>query len=163
MARLNSPTLPLALAALLLSVDGSDVHQVGRRLRYTNKENDRAAWLLSNLVNIAHAQSVPWPKLQRVLVHVGAGELLALAASFSEAHDDSLAYCRERLTWPVDRLNPPLLVDGADLIRHGLKPGPQFSALLEQIRDAQLNGQIATRDEALALVDRSRAGGDTLR
>ena len=68
----------------------------------------------------------------------------------------ALAFCRERLAWPPERLNPPPLVDGADLIRHGLAPGPQFSALLEQVRDAQLNGEIASRDEALALADRLR-------
>jgi tRNA nucleotidyltransferase/poly(A) polymerase len=162
MTRLNSPTLSLALAALLLSVD-ADVHEVGRRLRYTNKENDRVAWLLCNLVTIAHAHSIPWPKLQRVLVHDGAEELIALAESFSDADDPALAFCRERLAWPADRLNPPPLIDGADLIRQGLTPGPHFSALLEQIRDAQLNGEISNRDEALALADRLRPAGDSLR
>jgi tRNA nucleotidyltransferase/poly(A) polymerase len=162
MSRLSSPTLSLALAALLLSVDGADVHEVGRRLRYTNKENDRAAWLLDNLVTVAHAPSVPWPKLQRVLVHDGAHELVALAESFSDANDNATTYCRERLTWPAEQLNPPPLVDGADLIGHGLRPGPQFSALLEEIRDAQLNGEIGTRQEALALADRLRASGESL-
>ena len=40
----------------------------------------------------------------------------------------ALAFCRERLAWPAERLNPPPLVDGADLIRHGLQPGPNFAA-----------------------------------
>jgi tRNA nucleotidyltransferase/poly(A) polymerase len=162
MARLNSPTLPLALAALLLSVDDVDVHDVGRRLRYTNKESDRAAWLLNNLVTVAHAPSAGWPKLQRVLVHDGANELVALADSFSEASDEALNFCRERLAWPAERLDPPPILDGADLICHGLTPGPQFSALLEEIRDAQLNGQIATREDALAFVDRLRPGDQSL-
>jgi hypothetical protein len=43
-----------------------------------------------------------------------------------------------------------------------LAPGPGFSALLEKIRDAQLNGEIHSRDEALALADRLRGQGDTL-
>jgi tRNA nucleotidyltransferase/poly(A) polymerase len=162
MARLGSPTLSLAIAALLLSVDGADIHEAGRRLRFTNKETDRADWLLGNLVTIMHAPSVPWPKLQRVLVHDGAHELVALAESISDANDSALAFCRERLAWSAERLNPPPIIDGADLIQHGLKPGPQFSALLEEIRDAQLNGEIATRAEALALVDRLRPAGESL-
>jgi hypothetical protein len=162
MARFNSPTLSLALAALLLSAAGADVHELGRRLRYTNKEIDRAGWLLGNLVTIVRAPGSPWPRLQRVLVHDGAAELVSLAESFGDPNDAALIFCRQRLAWPVERLNPPLLVDGADLIRHGLKPGPQFSALLEQIRDAQLNGQITTRDDALALADRLRTGGEPL-
>jgi tRNA nucleotidyltransferase/poly(A) polymerase len=162
MARLSAPSLSLALAAFLLSVDGADIHEVGRRLRYTNKEIDRATWLLGNLITVAHGPRVPWPKLQRVLVHDGAAELVALAESFSEPDDSALSFCRERLAWPAERLNPNPLVDGADLIRHGLKPGPQFSALLEEIRDAQLNCEIATRDEALAFADRLRTGGKPL-
>jgi hypothetical protein len=53
-------------------------------------------------------------------------------------------------------------VDGGELIAHGLAPGPQFSALLERVRDAQLNGHIQTREQALSLVDRLRATGETL-
>jgi hypothetical protein len=111
---------------------------------------------------MSHAPSVPWPKLQRLLVHDGAAEIVALLETITEPDDAALAYCRERLALPAERLNPPPLVDGADLIRHGLTPGPEFSALLEQVRDAQLGGQIASKDEALLLVDRLRAGDNTL-
>jgi hypothetical protein len=61
------------------------------------------------------------------------------------------------LAWPPERLNPPPLLDGAALIEHGLAPGPPFAQLLEQVRDAQLEGRIHSRDEALALVDRLRS------
>jgi poly(A) polymerase len=158
LARLRKPTLSLALAALLLSVDDADISEIGRRLRYTNKEIDRAEWLVNQLHTVAHAPATPWPKLQRILTHDGASELLALYGSISEPDDTALAFCRERLGWPPEKLNPPALVDGADLIGHGLTPGPQFSDLLEQIRDAQLDGEISTRKDALALADRLRAG-----
>jgi poly(A) polymerase len=156
---LREPTLPLALAVALLSAEQADIHDVGRRLRYTNKEIERSSWLITNLVTVAHAPAVPWPKLQRILVHEGAAELIELLAVIAEPDDSAVAFCRERLAWPSEVLNPPPLVDGADLIRHGLAPGPHFSQLLEQIRDAQLNGEIATREEALALVDRLRDSG----
>jgi tRNA nucleotidyltransferase/poly(A) polymerase len=162
LGRLHSPTLPLALAALVLAVDDADVGAMGRRLRYTNKEIERTSWLIGHLMTAAHAAAAPWPKLQRILVHDGAGELVALLETVSDPDDAALAFCRERLAWPAERLNPPPLVDGAGLIQHGLAPGPQFSALLEQIRDAQLNGEIHTREEALALADRLRAPGNTL-
>jgi hypothetical protein len=97
--------------------------------------------------------------LQRLLTHEGAAELLALHAAIAGSDDLALAFCRERLAWPIERLNPPPLVDGSDLIRHGLNPGPQFSDILEQARDAQLNGEIHTPDEALAFIDRLRGPG----
>ncbi len=175
-AALREPSLPVALAALLSTWYGAantetelpapstplPVHTLARRLRYTNKEADRAAWLLHQLPVVARSHETPWPQLQRILVHDGAAELLALYEVIAGPDDPALAICRERLAWPPERLNPPPLVDGSDLIRHGLEPGPQFSALLERIRDAQLEGEIHTREEALALADRLRRDPEQL-
>jgi poly(A) polymerase len=148
---LKEPTVATVFALLLNTESPKDF---GRDLRFTNKEIDRATWLLTNCVFIAQAKQLPWPELQRILTHEGTPELLALFEAMKGPDNPALAYCRERLAWPAERLNPLPLVDGNDLIRHGLSPGPQFSALLEQVRDAQLNGEIHTRDDALALVDR---------
>jgi poly(A) polymerase len=169
---LRDPTLALALAALLSQAHDSESKasdvplstpdsplpiQIGRRLRYTNKEIERASWLLANRKAIANAQQLPWHQLQRILIHDGASEVLALHEAVAGSADPALAFCRERLAWPPERLNPPLLIDGAALIGHGLAPGPQFAELLERVRDAQLDGGVQTRDQALALVDRLRS------
>jgi tRNA nucleotidyltransferase/poly(A) polymerase len=131
--------------------------QLGRRLRFTNKEIERSAWLLANLKDASHAPQLPWPRVQRILTHEGAAELVALHEAVAGSADAALAFCRERLAWPPERLNPPPLIDGAALIEHGLAPGPSFAQLLEQVRDAQLEGCIQTRGQALALVDRLRS------
>jgi poly(A) polymerase len=160
LAALEEPALPLALAALLSRISPPapgpqpPVQTVGRRLKYTNKEIDRAAWLLNQLPAIARAAALPWPQLQRILVHEGALELLALRAATAGPADAAASFCRERLAWPAEILNPPPILTGGDLIRHGLKPGPDFATILEKVRDAQLNGEINSRDEALALVER---------
>jgi poly(A) polymerase len=156
---LKSPTLALAVAAILSCTPPgpSVVNTVGRRLRYTNKEIERAAWLLASRDAIGSATSLPWPRLQRLLTHDGAAELVSLRESFAGQTDAGAMFCRERLAWPEERLNPRPLLDGGDLIRHGLSPGPHFAALLESVRDAQLVGEICSREEALALVDRLRA------
>jgi len=49
---------------------------------------------------------------------------------------------------------PPRLVNGDDLVALGLKPGPGFRRLLEAVEEAQWEGKVATREEALALVRR---------
>ncbi len=46
---------------------------------------------------------------------------------------------------------PPPLVTGEDLKRLGLHPGPLFRPILEGVRAAQLDGQVRSPDEALAL------------
>ncbi len=159
LAALQKPTLPLALAVLLASLPtphSSFPVSLGRRLRYTNKEIERTGWLLANRPAIAEAAQLPWPRLQRLLTHEGAAELIALHEAMAGSADSALDFCRERLAWPAERLNPPPLIDGSALIAHGLKPGPHFASLLECVRDAQLNGEIRTRAEALAFTDRLR-------
>ena len=64
------------------------------------------------------------------------------------------------LSLPPEELNPPPLLTGDDLVAHGVPRGKQYVALLEAVRDAQLEKQIHTKAEALALVDRLRAAGD---
>ncbi len=49
-------------------------------------------------------------------------------------------------------IRPALLLTGADLIAAGYRPGPQFKAMLTAAEDAQLEGAVTSRDEALALV-----------
>lgn len=52
-----------------------------------------------------------------------------------------------------ERLSPPALITGHDLMRtFGLAPGPIIGELLEQVREAQADGQIASREQALRWV-----------
>jgi poly(A) polymerase len=53
---------------------------------------------------------------------------------------------------PPEVIDPPPFVTGDDLIVMGLQPGPRFKSVLETIRDAQLNLELNSRDEALARV-----------
>jgi poly(A) polymerase len=47
---------------------------------------------------------------------------------------------------------PPPLVRGEDLIALGLKPGPRFGEILEEVETRQLEGALKNREEALAWV-----------
>jgi tRNA nucleotidyltransferase/poly(A) polymerase len=52
-------------------------------------------------------------------------------------------------------VSPPRLVDGNDLMRIlSLRPGPAIGRLLEAVREAQVEGEIGTREEALEFVRR---------
>lgn len=54
----------------------------------------------------------------------------------------------------AEGVSPVPWVDGNDLIVMGRKPGPQFRRLLEAVYDAQLDGTVTSRQEALAWVQR---------
>jgi hypothetical protein len=54
-----------------------------------------------------------------------------------------------------ERVAPPSLVDGNDLLREfGLQPGPQVGDLLEAVREAQVSGEVSSHAEALALISK---------
>jgi poly(A) polymerase len=82
-------------------------------------------------------------------------ELLGYCEAVADVMDDSIAeieFCREKLALPGQVFNPPPLITGEDLKQLGIPPGPAYRELLDAVRDAQLEGAIATRDEALRLV-----------
>ena len=69
-----------------------------------------------------------------------------------------MEFCENILrTTPRELLDPPPLVTGDDLIALGIEQGPLFKKLLDAVRDAQLEGTIRTKDEAIELVKRLQA------
>jgi poly(A) polymerase len=55
---------------------------------------------------------------------------------------------------PEDQLKPPLLINGNDLIEAGFTPGPRFKKMLAAVEDAQLEGTLRTKEEALRFARR---------
>ena len=51
---------------------------------------------------------------------------------------------------PAEQVRPKPLITGDDLIAAGFTPGPHFKELLTAVEDAQLEGLIQTKDEAMA-------------
>lgn len=156
---LQQPSFELAFAVLLLGV--SNVEVICRRLKLSNEELDRTAWLVRNQNALRDAESLSLARLKRLLAHPFRDDLLALTRATLLAQQAELypvLFCEQFLeTTPAKVLNPPPLVTGDDLIALGLKPGPRFKQLLEEVRDAQLNLELVDRDAALEWV-RQRVG-----
>jgi len=157
---LNAPGFELAASALLLSLPdvGAEARVVCKRLRMSNDELETIGWLLPHVGDVMASRSKSLAELKRLLVHPSARDLLELARVDTLARGGDLSpvmHCEELLRQtPVDRLDPAPLVSGADLIAMGLQPGKLFRQLLEAVRDAQLNEQLSTKDDAMALIKR---------
>ena len=155
--RFRGPGFPLVLAALLSGrVDAAGARAVCQRWRLSNKETDRTVWLVQHRDALGEARSMRWSALQPVLMAPGAEDLLAMEeaeAGASGRPADTVAWCRSRLEPPREELDPPPLLTGEDLIRHGVSPGPLYRVLLERVRHAQLDGEVETKREALDLAD----------
>ncbi|MBX9791255.1 MAG: CCA tRNA nucleotidyltransferase [Pirellulales bacterium] len=173
LGQLLEPGFPLALAALLHQVGWPAVRSagsgdpceagaaltriIGRRLRLAKREIELASWLVRQQNSLAGARKLPWPTLQRRLIHPDIRDLVEFHRAVASVHGASrgdVEHCRKLLELPADELNPPPLLTGDDLIAHGLRPGIAFHGLLDKVRDAQLLGEIGSREEALLLVDR---------
>ena len=153
--RVAKPEFPLALGALLHElVDPAGARRVCNRWRLSNKETDRVAWLVEHHAALGGARSMAWSVLQPLLIAEGIEDLLALSEAASPVGCDEVAYCRPLLEQPREVLDPPPLITGDDLLAHGVSSGPQYRILLGRARAAQLDEQIHTKQEALALVDR---------
>ncbi len=154
---LQEPSFSLALAVLLHAfVDPVGAAAICRRWKLSNRDADRTRWLVAQQNVLVDAQHAAWPKLQRILTTDGVDELLAMHAAEAAATGRDTAhieYCRRRLQLPPDELDPPPLITGDDLIRHGVPRGKQYQRLLVAVRDAQLEKKVATKAEALRLVD----------
>jgi poly(A) polymerase len=73
---------------------------------------------------------------------------------------DHWEFVRERwLTMPEEAVRPKPLITGRDLIAAGYKPGAPFKQMLRLAEDAQLEGTIATAEEALNLISERFTNG----
>lgn len=178
-------SFPLAFAALLHDVGKpptkavhngrSSFHnheQVGRdisetlcrRLKLSNAERERVVWLVEYHQYLGEAKRLREAKLKRILARPGINDLLALhRADALASHGDAsqIDYCENYLlAEPTGPINPPPLLTGHDLVRHGLTPGPHFAAILDQVREAQLDRAVNSKREALEWIDRKLGAGE---
>ncbi len=126
------------------------------RLRFSNDDTDQIVSLVANHMRFGDVKNMKQSTLKRFFRLHDFPEHLALhwldvAASHSLFGMYNYAKQNYEAT-PVEEHKPVLLLTGRDLIEAGLKPGPRFKQLLRDIEDAQLEGAIQTRDEAINLL-----------
>jgi poly(A) polymerase len=127
-----------------------------RRLRLSHDDTEQVASLVANHMRFADVQQMKESTLKRFLrlprfdEHLEMHRLDCLAS-----HGDLTLYdfVREKLaSTPVEQIRPKPLITGNDLIRAGYKPGPRFKEILSAVEDAQLEGRLRSREEALQFV-----------
>ncbi|MBY0111989.1 MAG: CCA tRNA nucleotidyltransferase [Phycisphaerales bacterium] len=127
----------------------------------SNEERDDCLQTLSALAAMKHR----WSDLA-----VAARKRLAAGARFSAAiallggiqPDLALAISADvrELSGHFGGLSPTPFINGETLIAAGLRPGPRFKVLLDQVYDAQLEGRVREPSSALALaMELDRASG----
>lgn len=126
--------------------------EILKRLKRSRGVWERVAFLVKNHLRHTQARSMRLSTLKRFLREEGIEELLELVRIDALAANGDLAdyeFCRRRLAeFRQEEIRPPRLLGGDDLIELGFSPGPLFGRILSEIEEAQLNGELASREEA---------------
>ena len=145
------------LAALLRPVERDDAARLLLRMRLSNAQVDETALRASAArLPAANADDAAF---RRWLSREGPGRVSALARlEVAEARTGRGSPAGEVASWRSARrvraARPPLAVgdldsDGRDLMRLGLRPGPQFGQILERLLEWVLDDPTRNRAEAL--------------
>ncbi len=135
--------------------------EICRRFRFSNDETRQALTLIENHMRFADAERMKSSTLKRFFRLERFEEHLALHrmdCMASAGRLDHWEFVRERWqAMPEEAVRPQPLITGRELIAAGFMPGASFKEILRAVEDAQLEGTIATAEDAMRMV-RERFG-----
>lgn len=133
------------------------VEKICERLRFSGDDAGQIAALVANHMRFMDVERMRPATLKRFArlprfkeEHL---ELHRLDCLASHQQLDSYGFVQRFLAeTPPEKVRPPRLVTGDDLLGLGLRPGPRFRELLDAVEEAQLDGKLSSREEALQLL-----------
>jgi len=130
--------------------------EICRRLRFSNEDTEQILALVNYHMRFKDVESMRASTLKRFVRQPHFDEHLALHrldCLSSNRHLESYEFIRRFINeTPPEQVRPERLITGDDLQAMGFKPGPLFSQILGSLEDAQLEGQVKTREEAAQFV-----------
>jgi poly(A) polymerase len=130
--------------------------EICQRLRFSNDDTEQILALVANHMRFKDATEMRLSTLKRFVrlprfqEHLELHRMDCLCSHGNlETYTFVASFLRET---PPEKVRPPRLITGDDLRGLGLAPGPQFRELLQAVEDAQLEGQLSSRAEALSFV-----------
>ena len=130
--------------------------EICRRFRFSNDDAEQVAALVGNHMRFKDVPQMRdstlkrFARLPRFEEHL---ELHRLDCLSSHGNLSSYDFVRNFLAkTPPQGVHPPRLLNGEDLKKMGFQPGPKFKEILNFVEDAQLEGRIATPEDARQLV-----------
>jgi poly(A) polymerase len=127
-----------------------------RRLRFSNEDTEQILALVDNHMRFKDVESMRAATLKRFVRLPRFDEHLALHrldCLSSHRHLESYEFIKRFIAeTPPEQVRPERLLTGDDLQNMGFRPGPVFSRILRNLEDAQLEGQVKTREGAREFV-----------
>lgn len=130
--------------------------EICHRFHMSNDETEQVCALVANHMRFGDVTKMKESTLKRFFRLPKFEEHLELhRLDCLSSHRDLSLYdfAKERFhALPAQEIRPEPLITGADLIAAGYQPGPLFKELLTAVEDAQLDGAIHSKEEAMGLV-----------
>ncbi len=173
---MQNPSVELPLAVLLHDVGKPPTYRVADRIRFDRHDRvgaemarnickrlrlsghltDTIVLLVATHMRFMDIHKMKESRLKRFMrepYFPDALELHRLDCMASHLKLDNWRFCKERFeALEPEDVRPPRLITGHDLIDMGYAPGPKFREILNAVEDAQLEGEISSREEAIGLV-----------
>lgn len=177
--KLRNPTVTLAWAALLHDVGKPPTFRIAERirfdghveagvqiarailnrLRFSRDQAEQIERLIGNHMKFKDVTAMRESTLKRFVRQPAFAEHLELHrldTASSNGYTDAYDFVKSRLAELThDQLRPKPLLTGRDLIALGFEPGPFFSRILSAVEDAQLEGALTSKEEAIQYVRES--------
>jgi poly(A) polymerase len=171
----GTPTFTLAFATLLHDVGKPKTFMITDRIRFheherkgrdiagkicdrfrlSNAEKEKVMFLVDKHMAFKDIEKMRTATLKRLFREPHYAELAELHKADRLASDLDLKphYYAQRKFKKLSKeeLKPKPLINGHDLIRLGLKPGPIFSVILKKAEEAQLEKAVTNKKQALDL------------
>jgi poly(A) polymerase len=132
--------------------------EICRRLRLSGDDTQQVSALVDHHMRFGQAPRMSESTLKKFLRMPRFEEHLALhRADCLASHGglDSYEFVQKKLSEiPPEKMRPPRLVSGEDLISAGYSPGPEFRKILDAVENAQLEGDLSSRQAAMEFVRR---------
>jgi poly(A) polymerase len=130
--------------------------EIARRLRFSGEETAQVAALVAQHLRFKDVFEMRPATLKRFVrqpqfpEHL---ELHRLDCLASHRNLDAYEFVRRFLDeTPAEAVRPARLINGDDLKHLGLPPGPGYRRILDAVEEAQLEGRVTSRDQALQFV-----------
>ena len=128
------------------------------KLRFSNEETEQILALIGNHMRFKDVGRMKPATLKRFVRLPRLGEHLDLHRLDCLSSNRNLAaydFVREFVSkTPPEVVRPPRLLTGSDVLEMGFSPGPVVGKILAAVEEAQLNGELATEQEAKSFIER---------
>lgn len=127
------------------------------RLRYPNAVIRDVVQMVSRHMQFMNVKQMRKAKLKRLMSEPTFSqemELHRVDCASSNGFTDNYEFLNQKSAeFASEPLIPHPLLSGTDLIQKGMKPGPRFKEILEEIQTEQLENRLATREQAMAYLE----------